>query len=91
MIIYYYNDVIKHDGCEHLKCRVIDRNALNVNNSELIFDKSDNIVIDNDDNKYDRNIYIITYQCQIEILQYVNIISELMKSFKKCITFRFEL
>lgn len=58
MIIFYYNDIYKHEKFEHPKCDIIIKKALNVNNSELILDEFDNIIIDSDDNKYDRNIYI---------------------------------
>ena len=81
MIIFYYNDVYKHDKIQHIKYSDITK-ALNVNNSTLKLDEFDNIIIDNDDNKYDRNIYIITYHCQTEILKSVNVISELRKTFK---------
>ena len=81
MIIFYYNDIYKHDKTQHIKYNDTAK-ALNVNNSTLKLDESDNIIIDNDDSKYDKNIYIITYHCQTEILKSTNVISELRKSFK---------
>lgn len=81
MIIYYYNDIWKHERNKH-KCMSIVRRILNVNNSIIRLNESDNIIIDNDDDKYDRNIYIISYSCQLRAFHSINIVSELRKSFK---------
>jgi len=66
-VIYYFNNIKKHEEFHHEKHIEFLRKYLQIYDSGIWLENDEKIVIDSDKERRNRNIYILTMKCQAQL------------------------